>query len=59
MKYIQVSVCPKCGAPLYVESPWRDCLPPPTIRSCQCFRDALQQTIATIDLAKKQEGEKQ
>lgn len=64
MSYIQVSICPKCGAPLYVESPWVSILPPPTIRSCSCFADMLQQTINTttssilveLPIVKREEG---
>lgn len=36
MKQI-VSNCPKCGAPIYVKSPWWSILPAPNEFSCNCF----------------------
>ena len=33
----QVGQCPRCGAPLYAESPWWGVTLPPVIRTCGCF----------------------
>lgn len=34
-----VGSCPKCGSPIYVESPWWGTTPPPSHYSCNCFRE--------------------
>jgi hypothetical protein len=44
--YSIVSNCPKCGAPIYVVSPWWGLTPPPTTYSCECF---LQVNVSTSD----------
>ena len=36
MGYATVGHCPKCGAPVYAESPWWGILPPPSKPSCNC-----------------------
>lgn len=45
--FTQVSQCPKCGAPIYVESPYMSILPPPSIHSCGCFPKAKTVTSTT------------
>lgn len=40
--FTAVGNCPKCGAPIYVESPWHGITPPPTKYSCGCFRDTMK-----------------
>ena len=35
--YTQVSICPKCGAPIYVKTMWGGTTPPPAIYSCNCL----------------------
>ena len=37
MGYTIISNCPRCGAPIYVESPYWSIMPPAPIRSCACF----------------------
>lgn len=37
MSYTQVSVCPKCGSPIYIPSVWGGITPPPTTHSCNCY----------------------
>ena len=39
MSFSIVGHCPKCGAPIYVESPWMGILPPPNVYSCNCFNN--------------------
>ena len=36
VSYVTVGACPKCGAPIYAQSPWHSIMPPPSIHSCQC-----------------------
>lgn len=36
MSYTPVGHCPKCGAPVYAQSPWYGILPPPSVPSCAC-----------------------
>jgi len=36
MSYATVGHCPKCGAPIYAESPWWGVTPPPSRHSCTC-----------------------
>lgn len=45
--YVQTGQCPKCGAPIYCESPYWSILPPPPIYSCSCF--AQDRQILTTD----------
>jgi len=44
--YIQVSQCPRCGAPIYVPAVWAGTIPPSSIYTCACPRPAL--LISTI-----------
>ena len=46
--YTIVGQCPKCGAPIYVESPWWGVTPPPNKYSCSCGI-ALQPKIIISD----------
>lgn len=39
MANVQVGSCPRCGAPIYSESPWFSVTPPPAIKTCMCFPD--------------------
>lgn len=43
----QVGNCPKCGAPIYVESPWFSVEPPPNKFTCAC-RFAGQSSISYV-----------
>lgn len=36
MSYAIVGHCPKCGSPVYAESPWWGVTPPPSRPSCSC-----------------------
>ena len=36
MSYAVVGHCPKCGSPVYAESPWWGVTPPPSTPSCNC-----------------------
>ena len=36
MSQIQTGSCPKCGAPIYAETPWWAITPPPPIYTCNC-----------------------
>jgi len=45
MGYATVGSCPRCGAPIYAESPWFSILPPPSRPSCSCFPQS--ETITT------------
>lgn len=36
MPWTIVGSCPKCGAPIYAESPWWGVTPPPSRYSCNC-----------------------
>jgi hypothetical protein len=36
MGFSVVGHCPKCGAPVYAESPWFGVVPPPSQSSCLC-----------------------
>lgn len=36
MSHAQVGSCPRCGAPVYAESPWHGITPPPSRPSCGC-----------------------
>ena len=47
MGYTTSSNCPRCGAPIYVESPYWSTLPPAPIRSCACFPQPFSCTIST------------
>lgn len=44
MSYQTVGSCPKCGAPIYIPSPYWSILPPPNVYSCNCH----SQNIVTI-----------
>ena len=37
MGYATVGSCPRCGSPIYAESPYWSILPPPSVPSCDCF----------------------
>lgn len=49
MSYQQVSTCPQCGAPIYVESPYWSIMPPAPRRTCACVGGSTQavQTYTT------------
>lgn len=47
MAWIQSGSCPKCGAPIYTESPWWGVTPAPTRYSCMCHRETMQYEIVT------------
>ena len=34
--FVVVGNCPKCGVPIYAESPWFAVVPPPSRPSCNC-----------------------
>lgn len=36
MSYVSVGSCPKCGAPIYAESPYWSTLPPTSVHTCNC-----------------------
>jgi len=59
--YETVGNCPKCGAPIYVQSPYWSVLPPPNIFSCNCNpRNTVTNyghTVAEIENFKKQMNE--
>lgn len=42
-----VGNCPRCGAPIYAESPWYSVLPPPSRHSCGCFPEARVKTASS------------
>jgi hypothetical protein len=43
----QTGACPKCGAPIYVESPYCGSLPPPAMYTCNCHLASGVQVITT------------
>lgn len=47
MSYTQVGSCPKCGAPVYCESPWWGTVPPPSTYTCACYGTGAQQVTTT------------
>ena len=49
MSYAQVSTCPKCGAPIYAESPWWGINPPPSKYSCACYSGLAQYHVITTN----------
>ena len=47
MSWVETGHCPKCGAPIYTESPWFAITPPPTRYTCQCHKETMQYEIVT------------
>lgn len=47
MSYQVVGACPRCGAPVYVQSPWWGVIPPPTQYSCTCHHGNFVQYVTT------------
>lgn len=47
MGQVKIGSCPKCGAPIYAESPWWGVIPPPPIYTCNCARTESQYTMVT------------
>ena len=52
MSFIKVSVCPKCGAPIWNPATSNSSLPPPTLYSCTC-EQATALALKVQDLEKK------
>lgn len=50
MSHVPSGACPKCGAPIYTESPWFAVTPPPVIRSCGCFPQPEVVTTTTTNV---------
>ena len=47
MGWVQSGSCPKCGAPIYIETPWWGITPAPTRYSCMCHRETQQYEVVT------------
>lgn len=47
MGWVQTGSCPKCGAPIYTESPWMAVTPPPIRYTCMCHQETMQYEIKT------------
>ena len=47
MGWVQSGQCPRCGAPIYTESPWFAVTPPPTKYSCMCHTENAKYKIVT------------
>jgi hypothetical protein len=54
MSFIKVSVCPRCGAPIWIPefNPFHS-VPPPTIYSCECSAAMKEQSSEIVELKKK------
>jgi len=52
MSQTQTGSCPKCGAPIYSESPWWGTTPPPPIYTCDChYQESRIKYVTTTDTA--------
>jgi len=50
MGQTQTGSCPKCGAPIYCESPWWGIIPPPPIYTCDChFQEGRVKYVTTTN----------
>ena len=50
MSYAAVGACPRCGSPIYAQSPWHGVTPPPSIPSCSCFPEQTMTTTTTTGI---------
>jgi hypothetical protein len=50
VSYATVGNCPKCGAPVYAESPWWGVTPPPSRPSCACNPQAVPRIITSSNI---------
>lgn len=47
MGWVLSGQCPRCGAPIYIESPWFAVTPPPIRYSCTCHAESVKYEIVT------------
>lgn len=47
MSFVKISVCPQCGAPIYVPGVWHGIVPPTPTYSCFCRSDSTSSTVDT------------
>jgi len=50
MGYDIIGNCPRCGAPIYAQSPWWGITPPPSMYSCNCFSNSQPQIVTTTHI---------